>query len=188
MCFSAPRSCRSSRRHNAHTAAAPRRRTPPPSTPEAASPHRHRRVHALHVALVDEDLPRPRTQRLDLALLQVLAALQLLDLAVEIAHRIVGMAPERRPGTRGASQLEWGVEPRLRLRLRSLMIRGPRLYVCVAVPHRAPLSIPHVAAREPRAGSGGCCGAGAGRRRPTRRCSQRASSKASRRRSIGLAI
>ena len=47
--------------------------------------YRHGRINALHVALVYEDLARLLTQRLHLRLLEVLAALQLLNLPVQFA-------------------------------------------------------------------------------------------------------
>lgn len=47
--------------------------------------YRHGRIDTLYVALVHEDLARLLAKRLDLGLLEVFAALELLDLAVEVA-------------------------------------------------------------------------------------------------------
>ena len=48
--------------------------------------HRDWRVHPLHVGLLDEDLSSLCAERFDLRLLDVLAAAQLLDLAVQIGR------------------------------------------------------------------------------------------------------
>lgn len=70
----------------------PLNKTPPRSNltrPERTleiSTHSDRRVYSLHVALLHQNLHRFETERLHLRLLERLAALQLLDLAIEVRH------------------------------------------------------------------------------------------------------
>ena len=63
--------------------------------------HRHRRVHALHIALLNEDLTRLCAEGFDLRLLDVLAAFQLLDLPVQ-----VGASARHRACAAGVARIE----------------------------------------------------------------------------------
>lgn len=80
----APKWTGRTRRRDWRGSAAPgprRSRRAPPPKPHT---HRHRRIHTLHVGLVNQDLTGTSAQCLHLQLLQVLASLQLLDLAVQV--------------------------------------------------------------------------------------------------------